>query len=330
MEAAGIADWSEMAQDLRHAGARVNGYAGFANGRRGLAFGSRQQPSEEDEQREDDAPWPATGGKDRGREGTAQEASNENPHLDTPSHLKTESDAKELRVLSTRGMSEPASKAQECLPGTPSLSRDHDSPLIAYARDPDRTLTMMAESLPFCMSMPVSTWELEEWYEDLQEVLSLDVTSKIVPPEGGQEQKAFDEIDDSALLWSLETPTPLQPSGSEADGICELDSNVTAELLELLEEEPTRPPESDSSHSSPAQTGTDDDEAVSTSRKRKQSGQPQGGKRQRGREREQENERRVAELMAHNQQLQEEIKRLSAEVETTRAALIQRMVSLKT
>lgn len=73
MEAAGIADWSEMAQELRHAWARVNGYVGFANGRWGLAFGSRQQPSEEDEQREDDAPWPATGGKDRGREGTAQE-----------------------------------------------------------------------------------------------------------------------------------------------------------------------------------------------------------------------------------------------------------------
>lgn len=143
-------------------------------------------------------------------------------------------------------------------------------------------------------------------------------------------QKAFDAIDDTALLWSLESPTPLQPSGSEADGICELDSDLTAELLELLEEEPVGAPESDSSHSSPAQTGTDDDEAGSTSRKRKQSGQPQGGKRQRGREREQENERRVAELMAHNQQLQEEIKRLSAEVETTRAALIQRMVSLKT
>ncbi|XP_066468590.1 DNA damage-inducible transcript 3 protein isoform X2 [Tiliqua scincoides] len=188
---------------------------------------------------------------------------------------------------------------------------------------------MMAESLPFTMGTPVSSWDLEEWYEDLQEVLSLDVTSKIIPPEGGQEQ-AFDGIDDTTLPWSLDTATPLEPTGNEAAGNCELDSNLTAELLELLGEEPIGLPESDSSHSSPAQTGTDDEEAVSSSRKRKRSGQPQGGKRQRGREREQENERRVAELMAHNQQLQEEIERLSAEVETTRAALIQRMVSLKT
>lgn len=186
----------------------------------------------------------------------------------------------------------------------------------------------------------MSTWDLEEWYEDLQEVLSLDVTSKIIPPEVGQEQEEFDEIDETALLWSLETPTPLEPNGIEAAGTCELDSTLTAELLKLLGEEPTGPPESgppesdppesDSSHSSPPQTGTDDEETVSNSRKRKRTGQPQRGKRQRGREREQENERRVAELMAHNEQLQKEIERLSAEVETTRAALIQRMVSLKT
>uniref|UniRef100_A0ACB8ENX2 Uncharacterized protein n=1 Tax=Sphaerodactylus townsendi TaxID=933632 RepID=A0ACB8ENX2_9SAUR len=149
------------------------------------------------------------------------------------------------------------------------------------------------------------------------------------PCSRGDEQK-FNEGDSSTLLWNLDASSLLEPGGSEAAETYELDPDMTAELLELLGEEPAGPAESDCSHSSPAQTGTDDDEGVSSSRKRKRSGQPQGGKRQRGREREQENERRVAELTAHNQRLQEEIERLSAEVEATRAALIQRMVNLKT
>ncbi|XP_062975316.1 DNA damage-inducible transcript 3 protein isoform X2 [Elgaria multicarinata webbii] len=188
---------------------------------------------------------------------------------------------------------------------------------------------MMAESLPFSIGNPVPSWELEAWYEDLQEVLSLDVTNRTDPPVAGQEQE-FDDIDNAALLWNLEDSDPLEPSGEEVAGNCELGPDLTDELLELLNEEPTGPAESDSSHSSPAQTGTDEEEGVSTSRKRKRSGQPRGGKRQRGREREQQNERRVAELTAHNEHLQREIERLSAEVEATRAALIQRMVSLKT
>ncbi|XP_042305179.1 DNA damage-inducible transcript 3 protein [Sceloporus undulatus] len=187
---------------------------------------------------------------------------------------------------------------------------------------------MMAESLPFSVGTPVPTWDLESWYEDLQEVLSLDVTSRTDPPDvGGQELEEF-SLDSTALLWNLETSDPLEPSGGTVTGACELEPDLTTELLELLGEEPTAAPESDSSHSSPPQTGTDDDE-VSTSRKRKRSGQPQGGKRQCGREREQQNEHRVAELMAQNEHLQREIERLSAEVEATRAALIQRMVSLK-
>ncbi|XP_015276847.1 PREDICTED: DNA damage-inducible transcript 3 protein isoform X2 [Gekko japonicus] len=188
---------------------------------------------------------------------------------------------------------------------------------------------MMAESLPFSTETPVPSWDLEAWYEDLQEVLSSDVTNRTGPPVGGEELE-FIEADGSTLLWSLETSNPLEPSGGEAAGTCDLDPALTAELLELLGEEPLGPAESDCSHSSQAQTGTDEEEGVPPSRKRKWSGQPQGGKRQRGREREQENERRVAELTAHNQRLQEEIEQLSAEVEATRAALIQRMVNLKT
>lgn len=45
--------------------------------------------------------------------------------------------------------------------------------------------------------------------------------------------------------------------------------------------------------------------------------------------REQANEQRVLELTAHNERLREEIQRLSAEVERTRAALIDRIVNLR-
>ncbi|XP_058025647.1 DNA damage-inducible transcript 3 protein isoform X2 [Ahaetulla prasina] len=188
---------------------------------------------------------------------------------------------------------------------------------------------MMAESLPFSMGTPVPTWELEAWYQDLQEVLSSDVANRADPSGVGQEQE-FDGFDGAALLWNLETSNSLELNEDQMMENYELEPDLTAELLEQLGQEPPGPAESDSSHSSPIQTGTDDDEGISTSRKRRQSGQPHGGKRQRGREREQQNERRVAELTAHNEHLQQEIQRLTAEVEATRAALIQRMVSLKT
>ncbi|XP_063149990.1 DNA damage-inducible transcript 3 protein [Candoia aspera] len=189
---------------------------------------------------------------------------------------------------------------------------------------------MMAESLSFSLGTPVPPWELEDWYEDLQEVLSSDVSNRTDPFVGGQEQKELDGFDGAPLLWNLETSNSLELNGDVVAGNYELEPDLAAELLEHLGEEPPGPAESDSSRGSPTETGTDDEEGMSASRKRRQSGQPHGGKRQRGREREQQNERRVAELTAHNKYLQQEIERLTAEVEATRAALIQRMVGLKT
>uniref|UniRef100_A0A6J0SH92 DNA damage-inducible transcript 3 protein n=1 Tax=Pogona vitticeps TaxID=103695 RepID=A0A6J0SH92_9SAUR len=188
---------------------------------------------------------------------------------------------------------------------------------------------MMAEPLPFSVGSPVPTWELEAWYEDLEEVLSLDVSSRTDLPAVEGPELEEPSLDDTALLWNLDVSDPLGASGSGAAENCDLSPHLTADLLELLGEEPVGgPPDSDSSRSSPPQTGTDDDEVL-TGQKRKRSGQPQGSKRRRGREREQQNERRVAELTAQNEHLQREIERLSAEVEATRAALIQRMVNLK-
>uniref|UniRef100_A0A452HKI4 Uncharacterized protein n=1 Tax=Gopherus agassizii TaxID=38772 RepID=A0A452HKI4_9SAUR len=166
---------------------------------------------------------------------------------------------------------------------------------------------MAAEPVP--ASLP--SWELEAWYEDLQEVLSSDEHGGTsLPPEG------------------VEQVTPLVEPTGDAPESCELDASLTAELLELLSgtaEELAGLPESDSSQSSPAQTCTEDEEGAV---KRKRSSQPQGQGKKRCGEKEQ-NERRVTELVAENERLKQEIERLSAEVEATRAALIERMVNLQ-
>nr|XP_005297307.1 DNA damage-inducible transcript 3 protein [Chrysemys picta bellii] len=185
---------------------------------------------------------------------------------------------------------------------------------------------MAAEPVP--ASLP--SWELEAWYEDLQEVLSSDENGGTSLPPGGAEQKDLATLDATALLWGLDFPAPLAEQTGDAP---ELDASLTAELLELLSgapEELVGRPESDSSQSSPAQTCTEDEEGAGPARgvKRKRSSQPQGQGKKRSGEKEQ-NERRVTELMAENERLKQEIERLSAEVEATRAALIERMVNLQ-
>ncbi|XP_050781372.1 DNA damage-inducible transcript 3 protein [Gopherus flavomarginatus] len=183
---------------------------------------------------------------------------------------------------------------------------------------------MAAEPAP--ASLP--SWELEAWYEDLQEVLSSDENGGTSLPPGGVEQKDLATLDATALLWGLDCPAPLVEPTGDAPESCELDASLTAELLELLSgtaEELAGLPESDSSQSSPAQTCTEDEEGAV---KRKRSSQPQGQGKKRSGEKEQ-NERRVTELVAENERLKQEIERLSAEVEATRAALIERMVNLQ-
>lgn len=195
-------------------------------------------------------------------------------------------------------------------------------------RLPGPDLTMAAEPVP--TSLP--SWELEAWYEDLQEVLSSDENGGTSLPPGGVEQKDLVTLDATALLWGLDCPAPLAEPTGDAPESCELDASLTAELLELLSgtaEELPGLPESDSSQSSPAQTCTEDEEGAGPARgvKRKRSSQPHGqGKRSGEKE---QNERRVTELVAENERLKQEIERLSTEVEATRAALIERMVNLQ-
>ncbi|XP_068777146.1 DNA damage-inducible transcript 3 protein [Struthio camelus] len=195
---------------------------------------------------------------------------------------------------------------------------------------------MAAESLPLAGAASPSalpSWELEAWYQDLQEVLAAAEPGGYHPLPGGAEQEGLAELttlDGTALRWSVDG------TGGTAAG-CELDATLATELLELLGPESAAstepavpPPGSASSGSSPAQTGTEDEEGATPRRgakRKRHSGEAAG--RELAKRREQANEQRVLELTAHNEQLREEIQRLSAEVERTRAALIDRIVNLR-
>nr|XP_033795141.1 DNA damage-inducible transcript 3 protein [Geotrypetes seraphini] len=215
---------------------------------------------------------------------------------------------------------------------------------------------MTAESLPFSTCTPapgaLSGWELEAWYEDLQEILLSDVNSGVGQEPLALEQrecKHFDSLDCSELCW----PTDSLGDSFLVDATVKTSQCVSEEQFPINEPEiqngdsqvecqhsfvssfdntDTSPlvPEADSGSSCPSQTLTEDEEPsrVTCGIKRKRNGQPQGGK-LRLKDKEQENERKVLELMAENERLKSEIERLSAEVESTRKALIDRMVNLK-
>ncbi|KAM6215730.1 DNA damage-inducible transcript 3 protein [Rhynchocyon petersi] len=163
---------------------------------------------------------------------------------------------------------------------------------------------MEAESLPLAFGT-LSSWELEAWYEDLQEVLSSDENggTYVSPPGNEEESKVFTTLDPASLAWLTEEPGPAEVTSTSQS---------------------PRSPES--SQSSLAQ---EEEEDQRRPRKRKKSGQsPARAGKQRTKEKEQENERKVAQLAEENERLKQEIERLTKEVESTRRALIDRMVNL--
>ncbi|GAB1295654.1 DNA damage-inducible transcript 3 protein [Apodemus speciosus] len=172
--------------------------------------------------------------------------------------------------------------------------------------EPGPTAVMAAESLPFTFET-VSSWELEAWYEDLQEVLSSDeIGATYISSPGNEEEesKTFTTLDPASLAWLTEEPGPAEVTSTS--------------------QSPRSP---DSSQSSMAQE--EEEEEQGRTRKRKQSGQcPARTGKQRMKEKEQENERKVTQLAEENERLKQEIERLTREVESTRRALIDRMVSL--
>ncbi|XP_072511278.1 DNA damage-inducible transcript 3 protein [Notamacropus eugenii] len=167
---------------------------------------------------------------------------------------------------------------------------------------------MAAEPLPFSFGT-LSSWELEAWYEDLQEVLSSEENGGTYaqPPETEQEElKSFTTLDPTSLVWLAEEPGP---GGITSNG-----------------QSPCSP---ESSQSSLAQEEEEEQGERGRNRKRRHSEQsPPRGRKQSVKEKEQENERKVAHLAAENERLKQEIERLTKEVDMTRQALIDRMVSL--
>ncbi|XP_039235403.1 DNA damage-inducible transcript 3 protein [Pipra filicauda] len=144
-------------------------------------------------------------------------------------------------------------------------------------------------------------WELDGWYQDLQEVLAAEPPG--AAPARGAEQ---------------EPPGP---------GGCGLDAALAEELLELLGPEgagAAGPPDAAPGGIPPARAGPaeeeEEEEAARGARRKRRGGA--------GTPRERDGERRVRELTAHNERLRAEIQRLSAEVQRTRAQLIDRIVSL--
>ncbi|KAM4803653.1 DNA damage-inducible transcript 3 protein-like [Urocitellus parryii] len=165
---------------------------------------------------------------------------------------------------------------------------------------------MAAESLPFSLGT-VSSWELEAWYEDLQEVLSSDENGGTYtsPPRNKEEEsKTFTTLNSASLAWLAEEPEPTE---------------VTS-----ISQSPRSP---DSSQSSLAQVEEEEDQGKT--RKWKQSGLwPARAGKQRMKKKEQENERKVAQLTEESERLKQETERLAQGVEATRHALIDRMVNL--
>ncbi|XP_042554627.1 DNA damage-inducible transcript 3 protein [Dipodomys spectabilis] len=163
---------------------------------------------------------------------------------------------------------------------------------------------MAAESLPFPFGT-MSNWELEAWYEDLQEVLSSDGGTYISPPGNEEEEsKTFTTLDPASLAWLAELPGPAEVTSTSQS-----------------------PQSPDSSQSSLVQEEEEEDQR--RTRKRKQSGPcPARAGKQRMKDKEQENEKKVAQLAEENERLKQEIERLTKEVEATRRALIDRMVNL--
>ncbi|NXE02660.1 DDIT3 protein, partial [Chaetorhynchus papuensis] len=148
-------------------------------------------------------------------------------------------------------------------------------------------------------------WELEGWYQDLQEVLAAE------PP-------------GAAPTWGPEQVEP-------GPGGCGLDAALAEELLELLGPETAAPAEAPGAApggSGPARPGPVEEEEARGAR-RKRRGGPGAPRERDGERRQRDGERRVRELTAHNERLRAEIQRLSAEVQRTRAALIDRIVNLR-
>ena len=109
-----------------------------------------------------------------------------------------------------------------------------------------------------------------------------------------------------------EEPAPPWAAGEPA--CCELDETLSAELLQLLGADDAAPEAPQPHRNPPGEAET------------RPAGRGAKRKRAVG---EQQSEQRLRQLRAHNERLRAEVGRLSAEVQRVRAALIERVLSLR-
>ncbi|XP_075706278.1 DNA damage-inducible transcript 3 protein [Rhinoderma darwinii] len=209
---------------------------------------------------------------------------------------------------------------------------------------------MMAESLAFSGTAgPLSGLELEAWYEDLEDILSLETKNTAALQLVTDEQ--VESQDSSPYLWtfqSIDSTLPVNFTDEEVVALETVVDQLPSEVLaflsqgshndfdvpstsESLNKQQDGALDVDSGCSScPSQTHTEDEDSSSSQcgTKRKRNTQPRGGK-VRMKEKENESERTVGHLVTENERLKGEIERLTLEVEKTRKSLIERMVNLK-
>ncbi|KAM4755082.1 DNA damage-inducible transcript 3 protein isoform 1-T1 [Cyanocitta cristata] len=178
-------------------------------------------------------------------------------------------------------------------------------------------------------------WELEGWYQDLQEVLAAEPPG--TAPTWGAEQVSAGLAGPGGRgagspIHHRSWP-PLSPQVDPGPGGCGLDAALAEELLELLGPEGAAPAEAPGAApggSSSALPGpAEEEEEAARGPRRKRRGGAGAPRERDGERRQRDGERRVRELTAHNERLRAEIQRLSAEVQRTRAALIDRIVNLR-
>ncbi|NXX76972.1 DDIT3 protein, partial [Urocolius indicus] len=165
---------------------------------------------------------------------------------------------------------------------------------------------MAAEGLP--VGTPPGTlpsWELEAWYQDLQELLASEEPFGPSPPWGAEQE---------------------QGASGGPEG-CELDATLATELLELLgpdgTDAPAAQPGPAPALSHPPELNVQEDEEGAAQERRGKRKKRGGGAEAARRAAEQ----RVRELTAQNERLRGHIRQLSAEVQRTRAALIRRITA---
>uniref|UniRef100_A0A6I8MYR9 DDIT3 protein n=1 Tax=Ornithorhynchus anatinus TaxID=9258 RepID=A0A6I8MYR9_ORNAN len=170
---------------------------------------------------------------------------------------------------------------------------------------------MAAEPLPFPSPLgPLSGWELEAWYEDLQELLSSDeARPRSAPPNGAEQRQPLPTLDVAPLAWAAAAEESGPGSSTEPGPST---PRLNGQSPRAGRGDPSPPPAGEGGSPGGPRPGAGRRRRRRPRRQREAQGGPGT----------------VARLLEENARLKREIEWLSAEVEGARRALIARVVSL--